>query len=178
MSRPSARSNLIRRWRRLGRYTRQGRLCEGRLYEVQKRLKSENKFGGRHEAHTSHNHTITQSHNSIAILLLIFCAVTLTHLPLLRLLYFWDEAGYYIPAAYDIYKDWAFIPHSTISNAHPPLVMLYMALAWKIFGYSPLVTRCAMLLVSAFGLLGVFRLASEVANKKVAIASVICVALY
>src|SRR5438270_8598911 len=56
--------------------------------------------------------------------------------------------------------------------------MLYLALAWKIFGYSPLVTRCAMLLVSAFGLLGVYRLASDVANKKIATASVVCVALY
>jgi hypothetical protein len=56
--------------------------------------------------------------------------------------------------------------------------MLYLALAWKIFGYSPLVTRCAMLLISAFGLLGVYRLASDVANRKIAIASVVCVALY
>src|SRR5205823_889764 len=32
--------------------------------------------------------------------------------------------------------------------------------------------------VSAFGLLGVYRLASDVSNRKIAIASVICVALY
>jgi len=127
---------------------------------------------------TSHNHTITRSHNSFAFLLLIYGGLILTHLPLLRLPYFWDEAGYYIPAAYDIYKDAALIPHSTVSNAHPPLVMAYLALAWKILGYSPLVTRGAMLLVSAFGLLGIYRLAELVANKKIAIASVICVALY
>ena len=127
---------------------------------------------------TSHNHPITQSHNSFAILLLIYSGVILSHLPLLHLPYFWDEAGHYIPAAYDIYKDAAFIPHSTLSNAHPPLVMAYLALTWKIFGYSPMVTRCAMLLVSAFGLLGVYRLANDVSNKKIAIASVICVALY
>ena len=119
------------------------------------------------------------SHNrTFLTLLLLYCGLILTHLPLLRLPYFWDEAGYYIPAAYDIYKDAALIPHSTLSDAHPPLVMAYLALAWKVFGYSSLVTRCAMLLVSALGLLGVYRLAELVANKKIAITSVICVALY
>jgi 4-amino-4-deoxy-L-arabinose transferase-like glycosyltransferase len=112
------------------------------------------------------------------VLLLIFAVQVLLHLPLLHLRYFWDEAGYYIPAAYDIYKDAALIPHSTISNAHPPLVMAYLALAWKTFGFSPLVTRCAMLLVSAFGLLGVSRVAERVSNKKIAFGSTLCLALY
>ena len=31
----------------------------------------------------------------------LFAALILLHLPLLRLPYFWDEAGYYIPAAWD-----------------------------------------------------------------------------
>src|SRR4051794_21660113 len=109
---------------------------------------------------------------------LIFGALVLMHLPLLHLPYFWDEAGYYVPAAYDIYKDAAFVPHSTLSNAHPPLVMAYLALAWKIFGYSPGITHCSMLLVSAFGLLGVFRLTELVSNKKIAVATVMCTALY
>jgi hypothetical protein len=76
----------------------------------------------------SHNHSITQSLNSIALLLLIYCGLILAHLPLLHLPYFWDEAGYYVPAAYDIYKGASLIPHSTISNAHPPLVMAYLAM--------------------------------------------------
>ena len=118
------------------------------------------------------SHAVSRSIHPVALLLLIFAAQVLLHLPLLHLPYFWDEAGYYVPAAYDIYKDAAFIPHSTLSDGHPPLVMAYLALAWKIFGYSPLVTRCAMLLVSAFGLLGVYRLASDVSNRKIAIASV------
>jgi 4-amino-4-deoxy-L-arabinose transferase-like glycosyltransferase len=138
-------------------------------------LSFETKFG---KSPTSHNHSITQSHNWVALLLLIYCGQLLLHGPLLHLPYFWDEAGYYVPAAYDIYKDAALIPHSTISNAHPPLVMAYLALAWKIFGFSPIVTRCFMLLVSAFGLLGVYRLAEQVSNRKIALASLICVALY
>jgi hypothetical protein len=96
----------------------------------------------------------------------------------LRLPYFWDEAGYYIPAARDILLSGSVIPHTTVSNAHPPLVMGWLALWWKVVGYAPLVTRTAMLVVAAFSLLGVFRLAEAVSNTKVAIASTLCTAVY
>ena len=83
-----------------------------------------------------------------------------------------------MPAARDLLLHGALIPHSTPSNAHPPLVMAYLALAWKLLGYSPVVTRTAMLAVAAFSLLGVFRLAQRVANTEVAVASTVCTALY
>jgi hypothetical protein len=108
----------------------------------------------------------------------ILIAIFLLHLPLLQLPYFWDEAGYYIPAARDILLTASPIPHSTLSNAHPPLVMAWIALWWKIFGYAPLVTRSAMLVIAAFSLLGVFRLAQRAANTEVAVASTLCAALY
>jgi hypothetical protein len=98
----------------------------------------------------------------------IFIVIFLLHAPLLQLPYFWDEAGYYVPAARDILLGGSFIPHSTPSNAHPPLVMAWVALWWKCVGYAPLVTRSAMLMVAAFSLLGVFRLAQRVANTEVA----------
>jgi 4-amino-4-deoxy-L-arabinose transferase-like glycosyltransferase len=109
---------------------------------------------------------------------LFFVALFALHTPLLRLPYFWDEAGYYVPAARDLLLHGEWIPHSTPSNAHPPLVMAYLALAWKLLGYSPVVTRTAMLGIAAFSLLGVFRLAQRVANTEVAVASALCTALY
>jgi hypothetical protein len=108
----------------------------------------------------------------------IFVFIFLLHLPLLQLPYFWDEAGYYVPAARDLLLTGSLIPHSTVSNAHPPLVMAWLALWWKVVGFAPLVTRTAMLALAAFSLLGVFRLAERVANTKVAIASTFCTALY
>jgi hypothetical protein len=108
----------------------------------------------------------------------LFVFIFLLHLPLLQLPYFWDEAGYYVPAARDILLKGSLIPHSTVSNAHPPLVMAWLALWWKVVGYAPLVTRTAMLILAAFSLLGVFRLAERVANPKVAAASALCTALY
>ena len=108
----------------------------------------------------------------------MFAAVLIAlHAPLVRLPYYWDEAGYYIPAARDLFTG-SLVPHSTPSNAHPPLVMGWLALCWKIFGQSRLVTRCALLLAAAFSLLGFFRLARAVANNAVAIASTILVAIY
>ncbi len=109
---------------------------------------------------------------------LFFVALMLLHAPLLRLPYFWDEAGYYIPAARDLFLTGSLIPHSTPSNAHPPLVMAWLALAWRVFGYSLLVTRTAMLALSAFTLLGLFRLSRLSANLPVAWATIVLVALY
>jgi hypothetical protein len=108
----------------------------------------------------------------------IFVVVFLLHAPLLRLPYFWDEAGYYVPAARDLLVHGSLIPRTTVSNAHPPLVMAWLALWWKVAGYVPAVTRAAMLVIAAFSLLGVFRLAQVVANTKVAIAATVCTALY
>ena len=109
---------------------------------------------------------------------LLLVAVFALHVPLLRLPYFWDEAGYYVPSARDLLLTGSLIPHSTPSNAHPPLVMAYLALWWKLLGYAPVVTRTAMIVVASFSLLGVFRLARRVSNFEVALASTICTALY
>jgi len=109
---------------------------------------------------------------------LLYLAELVLHLQVLNLPYFWDEAGYYVPAARDLLLTGSLIPHSTVSNAHPPLVMAYLAAAWKLAGFTPLVTRSAMLCIAAFALLGVFRLAQCVANTEVAVASVLCTATY
>jgi hypothetical protein len=108
----------------------------------------------------------------------IFCAIWLLHGLLLRLPYFWDEAGYYIPAARDFLLTGDLIPHTTLSNAHPPLVMVWLAAWWKLSNYTPAVTRTAMLLVAAFGLLGVWKLAELAVSARVATATVILTALY
>ena len=112
------------------------------------------------------------------IFALIFSALFVLHAPLLRLPYFWDEAGYYVPAARDLLLTGSLIPHSTVTDAHPPLALAWMALWWKLSGYTPAVTRTAMLLVASFGLLAVFRLARTVANLRVAVASTAATALY
>lgn len=116
--------------------------------------------------------------NPALVFVAIFIFIFLLHLPLLRLPYFWDEAGYYVPAARDILLRGSLIPQSTISNAHPPLVMIWVAAWWKVAGYAPFVGRSAMLMLAAFSLMGIFRLAERVANPCVAIASTVCTAVY
>jgi hypothetical protein len=121
--------------------------------------------------------TARETHPAL-VFALIFTAVFILHWPLLRLPYFWDEAGYYIPAARDLLLSGRLIPSTTLTNAHPPLIMAWLALWWKLSGFTPAVTRMAMLLISAFSLLGLFRLTERVANHQVAIASTVCTALY
>jgi 4-amino-4-deoxy-L-arabinose transferase-like glycosyltransferase len=114
----------------------------------------------------------------IHIFALTFTAIFLLHLPLLRLPYFWDEAGYYIPAAYDFLTGGHLVPQSVPSNAHPPLLSIYLALWWKLSAFKPAVTRTAMLLVAALSLMAVFRLARLLTNTKVGTAVVTCTALF
>ena len=109
----------------------------------------------------------------------IFAALYISHFSLLRLPYYWDEAGYYIPAAWDFFRTGSLIPSTTLSNAHPPLPSIYLALWWKISGFYPEVTREAVLLIASFGLLAVWRLAQRVAGSGlVAFWTVVLTALY
>jgi len=117
-------------------------------------------------------------HRAVGVFALIFGAILLLHLPLLRLPYYWDEAGYFIPAARDLLLTGSIIPKTTLSNAHPPLLMFWLTAWWKLAGYAPAVTRIAMLALAAFGLLGVYRLAERVTNRQVAIASLVLTAIY
>ncbi len=108
---------------------------------------------------------------------LIFISVYLTHATLLRLPYYWDEAGYYIPAAYDFLRTGSLIPFSTLTNAHPPLPSLYLALWWKTSGYLPAVTRVAMCIVTSLALLGVYQLTLQITRRWNMAASVLVLTL-
>jgi len=116
--------------------------------------------------------------SNLQLFAFIFCAIFLLHAPLLRLPYFWDEAGYYVPAAYEFFASGHLIPQSVPSNAHPPLPAIYLALWWKLSAFKPAVTRTAMLLVAAFALLAVYRLARMLSNNAVASAVLLCTAIY
>ena len=92
-------------------------------------------------------------------------AVFLTHALLLRLPYYWDELGQFIPAALDLYRHFAWIPRSTVPNVHPPGVMAYLAAFWSLAGYSPVATRVAMLLAASAAVLAAFLLAIELCRN-------------
>jgi 4-amino-4-deoxy-L-arabinose transferase-like glycosyltransferase len=109
----------------------------------------------------------------------IFAALYVSHFALLRVPYYWDEAGYYIPAAWDFFRTGSLIPITTLTNAHPPLPSIYLALWWKASGFFPEVTREAVLMVAALGLLAVWKLAMRLVGVgAVAFWTVALTALY
>ncbi|MGC1462664.1 MAG: glycosyltransferase [Terracidiphilus sp.] len=109
----------------------------------------------------------------------IFAALYASHFTLLGLPYYWDEAGYYIPAAWDFFRTGSLIPITTMTNAHPPLPSIYLALWWKASGFLPEVTREAVLLVASLGLLAVWRLAMRLVGVvQVAFWTVLLTGLY
>ncbi len=95
-------------------------------------------------------------------------ALVLLHEPLLRLPYFWDEAGYYIPAALDFYHHFLLIPQRTLPTGHTPLLSVYLGLAWSLFGCSPVVTRVAMIAVATGTLAALYTLGRNVARRETA----------
>ena len=112
----------------------------------------------------------------------IFAALWLAHLPWLRLPFFWDEAGYFIPAARDILLTGDPIPTTTLSNAHPPLVMFYLAAVWRLTGtapnaLNPMLTRSAMLVVAALGLTALWLIARRLTDRATAFCAVLLTAL-
>ncbi len=109
----------------------------------------------------------------------IFVALYASHFALLRVPYYWDEAGYYIPAAWDFFRTGSLIPTSTLTNAHPPLPSVYLALWWKASGFFPEVTREAVLMVASLGLLAVWRLGMRLLGvASVAFFTVLLTGLY
>ena len=110
---------------------------------------------------------------------IIFTLLYITHFTLLRLPYWWDETGYYIPAAWDFFRTGSLIPITTVTNAHPPLPSIYLALWWKLCGFHPAVTREAVLIVASTGLLAIWRLAMRLnGNPIVAFWTVLLTGLY
>jgi len=85
--------------------------------------------------------------------------VLLSHVALLKLPFFWDELGQFVPAALDIFRTGAWISYSTVPNVHPPGVMAYLAGVWTVAGgYSIAATRVAMLALAAAGVVIALRL--------------------
>jgi len=94
------------------------------------------------------------------LLLLAFTAILVAlHAPYVRLPFHWDELGQFVPAALDIYRDGAWVTHSTDPNIHPPGVMAILAGVWSITGYSIFVSRLTMLVIAAIGVYLAFLLA-------------------
>jgi hypothetical protein len=84
-----------------------------------------------------------------------------THFGFLDLPFFWDEAGYFVPAALDLWRDGHWIPQSTTPNIHPPGVSAWLTFFWGLAGFSVESTRAAMLVLAGGLLLVTFLLSLE-----------------
>jgi 4-amino-4-deoxy-L-arabinose transferase-like glycosyltransferase len=113
---------------------------------------------------------------SLILYLLLFVGVALSHATLLHLPYFWDEGGYYIPAALDFYHHGWLIPHFT--NAHPPLPNVVLGSLWHLFGFHILTTRLIVCAFAAAGLLAVLRLTERLLGASAAVAATLMTAVY
>jgi 4-amino-4-deoxy-L-arabinose transferase-like glycosyltransferase len=107
---------------------------------------------------------------------LLFAMVALSHLTLLHLPYFWDEGGYYIPAALDFYHTGQLVPHYT--NAHPPLPNIVLGTLWHIVGFHIVATRLLVCGFAAAGLLAILRLIQRLLDARSAMVVTLLTGVY
>ena len=113
----------------------------------------------------------------LAAFLLVFAGLVVLHFSVLRLPYFWDEAGYYVPAALDFCLHGRLIPRLTQPVGHTPLVSVYLAAVWRLFGFTALVTRAAMIAVAAAAVVTTYALGRRVAGREAGLWSALLLAL-
>src|ERR1700710_1178156 len=95
-----------------------------------------------------------------------FLLLAAMHAPHLKLPYFWDELGQFVPQALDVYNEGRWIPIHTMPNVHPPGLEALLALVWTIVrGPSILISRLVMLAIAAFGVVGSFLLAIRLSHR-------------
>jgi 4-amino-4-deoxy-L-arabinose transferase-like glycosyltransferase len=110
--------------------------------------------------------------------LAVFALVVVSiHIPLLDLPFYWDEVGQFIPASLDLYQHGYWVPHSATPNVHPPGVMAYLALVWRVAGFSIPATRVAMLALAAVALWLAFLVAVELCRNVGGAPALLAVAL-
>jgi hypothetical protein len=97
-------------------------------------------------------------------LAIIASIVFITHASLLRVPFYWDELGQFVPASLDLFQLGRWIPVTTVPNIHPPGLMAYLAAFWHLTGYSILATRLAMLILASGGAFFAFLLAIVLAR--------------
>jgi hypothetical protein len=103
--------------------------------------------------------------SSYAYFLAIVAAIVfVTHGSLLRIPFYWDELGQFVPASLDLFQLSRWIPVTTVPNIHPPGLMAYLAVFWHVTGYSIPHTRVAMLLLASLGAFFAFLLAIVLAR--------------
>lgn len=110
------------------------------------------------------------------VFLFAFACVLLSHLTLLRLPYFWDEGGYYVPAALDFFRTGTLIP--VFTNAHPPLPNVVLGSLWRIFGFHILVTRITACAFAAGAVTAVFSLGRRLLGTGAGLSLALLTAVY
>lgn len=86
--------------------------------------------------------------------------------------YHWDAMGYVIDHSLDMYNN-NFRLTGDYYIGHPPLQYLSLALTWKIFGYSLLVSHLYIIIIALIGLFYTFRLGEYLFNFEVGVGAVV-----
>jgi len=106
------------------------------------------------------------------LFLFFFASLLIVKANILNAPYHWDVMGYVIPSADAFYESWHLSSLTGLSG-HPPLFFIVLALAWKLFGQSLVVSHVLVLIFGALGLTVLFVLTENLFTWKEAAAAVL-----
>lgn len=105
---------------------------------------------------------------NIRLLSIVFLAITtfILWLPTTGIPYWWDSAGYIIPAAHR-FIDTGFNPlvPGFTDFAHPPLFIVLLAIVWMIFGESLFISHALNLIVTLLAVVYTFLLGTHMVKE-------------
>ncbi len=95
--------------------------------------------------------------------------------------YFWDELGVYAPASIHLYEHGigilpAHLP-DVLSRGHPTLFVFIIAIAFKIFGCTPLVAHITCYFIYAVGMVFLFKILKEYLKPNLALLSALAIGI-
>ncbi len=86
--------------------------------------------------------TFWDKHADLIVAFAIFAYALIMWWPTKNLPYHWDSAGFVINSAKHLFEtNFQPLVNPSLAYAHPPLITATLALMWKLFGQSPLISH-------------------------------------
>lgn len=111
---------------------------------------------------------ILKKHKASVIALALLVTITVgLWLPTITIPYWWDSAGYVVPAARRLVETnfWPLIPGFT-DFAHPPLFVALLAFVWQIFGESLFISHAVNLMFTLMVVIFIYLLGRHMVTDK------------
>lgn len=112
---------------------------------------------------------ITMKKNDLFLIGVLFLVTLAVWLPTVNIPYWWDSAGFIMKTSQQFLQNnfTNFVPKAEYTTfAHPPFFMIFMAVFWKVFGESLLVSHIVSLIFTLLAVFFTYLVGTELTENK------------